>query len=35
MDPDVPAKISIGIQYRTKPAEGVITKWAQAVKAST
>jgi len=33
MDPAVPAKISIGIQYRTKPAEGVITKWAQAVKA--
>ncbi|MDP2795878.1 MAG: hypothetical protein Q8N94_00020 [Methanoregula sp.] len=35
MDPGIPAKLSIGIQYRTKPAEGVITKWAQAVKAST
>jgi hypothetical protein len=33
MDPDVPPKLSIGIQYRTKPAEGVITKWAQAVTA--
>jgi hypothetical protein len=35
MDPAVPPRISIGIQYRTKPAEGVITKWAQAVKAGT
>jgi hypothetical protein len=34
MDPAVPPKLSIGIQYRTKPAEGVITKWAQTVKAS-
>lgn len=32
MDPAVPARISIGIPFRTKPAEGVITKWAQAVK---
>jgi hypothetical protein len=32
MDPAVPPKLSIGIQYRTKPAEGVITRWAQAVK---
>jgi hypothetical protein len=35
MDPAVPAKLSIGIQFRTKPAEGVITKWAQAVKSGT
>lgn len=34
MDPEVPPKLSIGIQFRTKPAEGVITKWAQAVKAA-
>lgn len=32
MDPDVPPKISIGIQFLAKPAEGVITRWAQAVK---
>jgi hypothetical protein len=35
MDPDVPPKLSIGVNYRTKPAEGVITRWAKAVSAGT
>jgi hypothetical protein len=33
MDPAVPPKISIGITWRGKPAEGVVTSWGTAVKA--